>query len=130
MKHSRRILIGGGLYGLIVLVPQYFMEAQIGKDTPPEITHPEYFYGFIGVAIAWQVAFLLMAINPVKYRLMFIPAMLEKLGFGAGAIGLALTREGIPRLIVLGGIVDLVFVGLFAFAWWECVRYQPEAGGK
>lgn len=126
MKHSRRILIGGGLYGLLVLIPQYFLEAKIGQDTPPEITHPEYFYGFIGVAIAWQVAFLLMAINPVKYRMMFIPAMLEKFGFGAAAITLSLTR-GVPRLILLGGIVDLIFVALFAFAWWECLRYQKPS---
>lgn len=126
MKHSRRILIGGGIYGLAVLVPQYFMEARIGKETPPEITHPEYFYGFIGVALAWQVAFLLMAINPVKYRMMFVPAMLEKAGFGVAAIGLRLTREGVPNLIVLGGVVDLVFVVLFAFAWWECVRLHRK----
>ena len=63
-----------------------------------------------------------MAINPVKYRMMFIPAMLEKAGFGVAAIGLSLTRVGVPNLIVLGGVVDLVFVVLFAFAWWECVR--------
>ena len=129
MKHSRRILIGGAVYGLVVLIPQYFMEAKIGQDNPPPITHPEYFYGFIGVATAWQVAFLFMAINPVKYRAMFIPAMLEKASFGVAAIGLKLTRE-VPALILLGGIVDLVFVGLFAFAWWECVRYQPATTEK
>lgn len=124
MKHSRRILIGGGLYGLAVLTPQYFMEAQIGKDSPPDITHPEYFYGFLGVAIAWQVAFLLMSLDPVKYRAMLIPAMLEKLGFGLSAIGLAISRPGTPRLIILGGIVDLIFVVLFAIALWECLTYR------
>lgn len=124
MKHSRRILFLGGIYGLVVLIPQYFMEAKIGQDHPPAITHPEYFYGFLGVATAWQVAFLLMSINPVKYRAMLIPAMLEKAGFGAAALGLFFTR-GVPFLILLGGIVDLAFVGLFGFAWWECVRYRP-----
>ena len=37
------------------------MEARVGRDYPPAITHPEYFYGFLGVAAAWQVAFLVIA---------------------------------------------------------------------
>jgi hypothetical protein len=38
------------IYGLIVLLPFYGLEQRIGHDTPPPITHPEYFYGFIGAA--------------------------------------------------------------------------------
>ena len=53
---ARRIFRWAGIYGLIVLVPALFLEARVGIDAPPPITHPEYYYGFIGLAIAWQLA--------------------------------------------------------------------------
>jgi hypothetical protein len=62
-----------------VLVPQFFLEERIGRDFPPPITHPEHFYGFIGVALSWQVAFLIIAYDVRRYRLMILPAALEKL---------------------------------------------------
>ena len=51
-----RLFWFAGIYGLLVLAPQYLMERHIGIDFPPEITHPEYFYGFVGVTLAWQVS--------------------------------------------------------------------------
>src|SRR6185503_235028 len=99
MTFARRVFLIAGIYGLIVLVPQYFLEAKTGRDFPPAITHPEFFYGFIGVAAAWQVAFLIIARDPVRYRLMMIPAMLEKLSFGIAAIVLFL-QERVPGLIL------------------------------
>ena len=53
MKFPKTLLFIAGAYGLIVLIPQYFLETKNGRDFPPAITHPEYYYGFIGVAIAW-----------------------------------------------------------------------------
>ena len=61
VRFASRVFRIAAIYGLIVLVPQYFMEGKIGRDTPPPITHAEYFYGFVGVALAWQPAFLLIA---------------------------------------------------------------------
>ena len=29
---------------------------------PPTITHPDFFYGFVGVALVWQLVFLLNAL--------------------------------------------------------------------
>jgi len=55
---ARRVFAAAGIYGVLVLAPQYFMEGRIGRDFPPPITHPEHFYRFIGVALAWQVLFL------------------------------------------------------------------------
>jgi len=37
------------------------LEYYIGEQDPPPITHPEFFYGFVGVAVAWQMLFLLMS---------------------------------------------------------------------
>ena len=64
MTFARRVFLIAGIYGLIVLLPQYVLEEKNGRDFPPAITHPEYYYGFIGVGVAWQIAFLVIASDP------------------------------------------------------------------
>ena len=121
MVFAKRVFLIAGIYGLIVLVPQYFLEAKTGRDYPPAITHPEFFYGFVGVAAAWQMAFMIIARDPVRYRLMMIPSMLEKLSFGVAAIVL-FQQERVPVLILLAGIGDLVFCVLFVVAYQRTGR--------
>ena len=86
MKFARWVFIIAGIYGIIIITPMFFSEAQIGKDFPPAITHPEYYYGFGCVTLACQILFLFIAINPVKYRLIIIPAMLEKIPAGTALV--------------------------------------------
>src|SRR4029453_13013730 len=89
-RFPRRVFLTAGIYGLIVMLPQYFLEARTGRDYPPPITHPEYFYGFAGVTIAWQLVFLITARDPIRYRPIMLAAMFEKISFGAAAIVLFL----------------------------------------
>jgi len=42
---------------------------------------PALFYGFAGVALAWQFVFLIIASNPVRFRPLMLVGILEKLGF-------------------------------------------------
>lgn len=81
MKFAKYTFLVAGIYGLVALVPQYFLADKIGRDFPPAITHPEYYHGFVGVALAWQIAFLIISRNPARYRLMMLPAILEKAAF-------------------------------------------------
>ena len=121
MTFAKRIFLIAAILGVIVLAPQYFMEAKIGRDFPPPITHPEHFYGFVGVALAWQILFFIIARDPVRYRGAMIPAVLEKVGFGAAAVALyAQGRAAMP--ILVAGILDLIFAALFWVAW----RATPE----
>ena len=116
MKFARYVFTIAGIYGIIVLFPQYFMEEQIGRDFPPPITHPENFYGFIGVALAWQIVFLLIAKDPVRYRPLMLVAVLEKLAFGPVAI--VLYMQGRLHPLLLGaGVVDLLLGVLFAISY-------------
>jgi hypothetical protein len=105
-----------GIYGLVVLAPQYFMEAKTGRDFPPEITHPEYFYGFIGVALAWQVAFLVLSTDPVRYRPMMIPSVLEKVSFGVAGIALYATGRLATQMFA-ASLLDLLLAVLFVAAY-------------
>mgnify|MGYP003461670766 CR=1 FL=1 len=116
MNYSRRIFLIAGLYGLIALLPQYFMEDKVGADYPPAITHPEYFYGFLGVAVAWQIAFLMISGDPVRYRAMMIPGIVEKLGFGFAAITLY-AQGRLSGLMFAAGLLDIVFAALFVAAF-------------
>ena len=116
VRFARRVFNGAAIYGIVVLVPQYFMEGQIGRDFPPPITHPEHFYGFIGVALAWQFLFLVIARDPVRYRLAMLPAILEKLAFGIPAIVLYLQGRLSP-LVLVPGLFDLVLGALFLLSF-------------
>ena len=53
-KGVRLVFWAAGIYGLIVVTPLYFLESQFAKQAPPAITHPEFYYGFAGVTLAWQ----------------------------------------------------------------------------
>jgi hypothetical protein len=113
---ARRVFAVAGVYGLFVLAPHYFMEAKVGRDSDVEVTHPEYFYGFVGVALAWQFAFLIISRDPVRYRLIMLPGIFEKVSFGLAAI--VLYAQGrLQGMMLLGGCVDLVFAVLFVIAF-------------
>jgi hypothetical protein len=113
---ARRVFLTAAVYGILALAPQYFMEGRVGRDFPPAITHPEHFYGFIGVALAWQVLFVVIARDPVRYRPVMLVAVLEKLAFGVAA--LVLYAQGRLHAVVLGaGCIDLVLATLFLAAY-------------
>lgn len=113
---ARRIFLVAGIYGVIILLPQYFLEDRLGRDFPPPITHPEQFYGFIGVALAWQVAFLVIARDVVRFRPLMIPAVLEKAAFG-GAVVVLYAQGRVGGAVLAVGLVDLFLGLLFATAY-------------
>lgn len=116
MKLARYIFGIAGIYGLIVLIPQYFLEEKNGVDFPPAITHPEYYYGFIGVALAFQVLFLIIAKNPAGYRTAMIPSILEKFSFGL-AVTVLFLQHRIQAAMFAAGIIDLFLGLLFIVAY-------------
>jgi hypothetical protein len=120
-RFPRWLFLLAGIYGLLVLVPQYFLEEQVGRDYPPAITHPEHFYGFIGVAVAWQFAFLVIATDPVRYRWLMLPAALEKFSFAA-ATAVLFAQQRIAGPVVAFAAVDLVLGVLFLLAFVTTAR--------
>lgn len=115
-KFASRIFLGAGIYGVVVLLPQYFLEQKLGKDFPPPLTHPEHFYGFIGVALAWQFVFLIIARDIPRYRPLMLPAVFEKLSFGI--VALVLFVQGRAAALVAGaGVIDLLLAVLFVLAF-------------
>lgn len=116
MTFARWVFGIAGVYGLLILTPMYFLEDRISRDQPPSITHPEYYYGFVGVAIAWQVAFLMISRDPVRYRLMMIPAIIEKGSYVIALVALFWAGR-IPPLILGYSVGDFIFCVLFIVAF-------------
>ena len=116
MTFAKRVFLGAAIYGLIVLLPQYFLENKTGRDFPPAITHPEYYYGFVGVAIAWQIVFLIISRDPVRYRPIMLAAILEKASFGLPAIALYVTGR-LSGQMLAAGLIDLILGVLFVVAY-------------
>jgi hypothetical protein len=113
---ARRVFAAAGIYGLIVLLPMYFLEKTIGRETPPPITHPEHFYGFVGIAVAWQIVFILISRDVRRYRPLMLPAILEKLAFGVPVWVLYAAGRAAGSVAAVGS-VDLVLGALFLAAF-------------
>ena len=116
MKFARIVFLISGIYGILVLTPLYFLEQTIGRETPPPITHPEFFYGFVGVGLAWQIVFLIIARDPLRFRPMMIPSVLEKASYGAALVVL-LRQHRISISSFELGMADVIFAVLFIISF-------------
>ena len=115
-RFARRVYTVAGIYGLIVTLPQYFLEDRIGRDTPPPITHPEHFYGFVGVVVSWQIAFLVIARDPQRFRALMPVTVLEKLAFAVPVLLLWAKGRAGGTLLPFAGI-DLLLGALFLVSY-------------
>ncbi len=121
MRFAKIVFWIAGIWGLLTLTPLYFMFDLIGRDDPPPITHPGFFYGFVGVGLAWQVAFIFVATDTVRYRPLMIPSVLEKVGYGAAVIALVLQGRMHKSDLLFAG-TDLFLGLLFVIAYFKTPR--------
>lgn len=124
MKRVTAVLRGCGILGVALMLPQFFLEQRIGADLPPAINHPEYFYGFNVVTLAFQFVFLAMAQDPLKYRLFFWPAFVEKFGYLAAVTGLYVSGR-VPGIVMGFGVMDGVLGVLLVWCYRQVKRAAP-----
>ncbi len=126
MLFAKRVFFWASIWGFLTIIPGFFNESAVGQQQPPAITHPEYFYGFYSVALAFQIVFLLMSRDPVRFRPLIPACMLEKFGFFVTcAILLALHR--MPALVFYFALADLTWLVLFAVAFMKTKGAQTAA---
>ncbi len=123
-RFAERTFRWAGVYGIAVLLPQYFAEGGGGARSLPPLTHPAHFYGFIGVALAWQVVFLVISRDVARFRPLMLAAVIEKLAFGLPTLGLLLAGRADAVIAAFAGI-DLVLSALFVTSWRLSARL-PE----
>jgi hypothetical protein len=123
-EHARRakvkfagIVYGtAAAYGFVSLLPLYFLIGTIGRNAPPPLVHPEFYYGFVGVALLWQLVFVLIAKDPIRYRPVMIITILEKFVYTVPVVILYLRGE-VSAKILEPSLIDPIFAILFSAAY-------------
>ena len=125
MKFARVVFIGAGVWGLTVLTPLYWLFDITGRRYQAPIDYPHFFFGFVSVAMAWQIAFLIIGSNPVRFRALMIPAILEKLGF-VSTLAVLHAQSRISAVDAEAAVPDLMLCVLFVVALAKTLRDVPE----
>jgi hypothetical protein len=127
MKFAKVVFTMAGILGLLELVPLYFMYNVIGRQDPPPITHPGFYYGFVGTALAWQIAFLMIGRDPVRLRPVMIAAVVEKFSYSV-AVFVLVAQSRMHGSDLPFGIQDFTLGILFLTAFVKTA--QPAASLK
>ncbi len=121
MQFARWTFYIAGALGIVVCLVMYFSESMVNRDQPPAITHPEYYYGFAGVVLAWQIAFLIIGSDPRRFRPLMPAAMVEKFSFVI-AIGVLFYLERVAAIMVAAASFDLLLGILFVISYLKTPR--------
>ena len=126
MKFAKYVFNLAGIWGFLAIAPLYFIFDLIGDKDPPPVTHPAFYYGFVGVALVWQIAFLVIARDPVRFRPFMIPAILEKLVYSVPVVILVREKRTNPNDLLFAAI-DLALGVLFLIAYFRTPQSAPTA---
>jgi hypothetical protein len=118
MKFAKIVFWIAGIWGVLVITPLYLLFDVIGRNDPPPITHPGFFYGFVGAALAWQVAFVFIAQDPARYRPLMIPSILEKASYSV-AVFVLVFQSRMHSSDLVFGCTDLLLGLLFVVAYFK-----------
>ena len=125
MIFAKRVFQIAGLYGLIIIALGYGAYLYEGNEFLLNNPRAEYVHGFFLVTFAWQIAFLIIATDPLRYRMLMLAAMLEKLPFTL-AILLLFARGNVGITMLTFGLIDGVLGLLFCIAYMLTERSARE----
>jgi uncharacterized membrane protein YccC len=125
MKLAKILFRLAAIWGLLTLTPLYFIFNLIGQKDPPPITHPAFFYGFVGAALAWQFAFFVIATDPARYRPLMIPSVFEKFSYGI-AVMILVAQGRMRSSDLLFGVIDLLLGTLFVIAYMKTPSRESQ----
>jgi cytochrome b len=103
-------------WGVLVTLPLFFMLDTIGRRTPPPTTHPEFYDGFAGTVLAWQLAFGIIGTDPRRFRSLIPAAIVEKVAYTATVFSLYV-QSRVPASHFFFGAVDCTPALLFTLAF-------------
>ena len=125
MRFAKIVFLLAGIWGVLVITPLLFLFDLIGRQDPPPITHPGFYYGFATTALAWQLAFFIIAREPRRLRPLMLASVLEKFGYASTAIVLFVERR-IHGGDLAFGCVDLLFGVLFILAYQKTSTVEAQ----
>jgi hypothetical protein len=126
MRFVKSVFLLAGVSGVLLVVPAFFLERWAADFDPPAVNHPEYFYGFAAVVLVYQLFYLLIATDPVRYRPVMLLGALGKASFAAAVVALYLAGRVAP--LWLGFVAfDATWVVLFLVAYARTPGYQAPS---
>jgi len=129
MKFARFVFIGAGVWGVVVLTPLIFLVDISGRHYLPPASYPQFFYGFMGVALAWQLVFLVIGWDPMRFRPLMIAAIVEKAGFIIPA-GVLYAHGRITAQDASAAIPDAILRVLFVLAFLRSASARPRTSSR
>ena len=115
MRFAKWVFLLAGFSGVLMVAPLYF-EDRFFEDSPPAINRPEFYYGFVGLCLAWQTMFIVIGLDPIRYRMAMLPSMLEKASF-AVAIPILYALDRVAVTWVGFASMDATWLILFVIAY-------------
>lgn len=124
MRFAKVVFIIAGIWGIAVLTPFYWLIDVTGRRYSPPMDYPQFFYGFFSVAMAWQVAFLIIGSSPARFRPLMIPSVLEKLGH-VSTLAVLYAGRRISAQDAQAALPDLLLGILFVVAFAKTRSAEP-----
>jgi len=112
-----------GSYGILVAGPMFFLERQMA----PGMAHPVFFYAWVSVNLAWQLLFLVLSVDPTRYRPMILVCVLQKAS-AVVAIPWLYAVHRVGGMWLGAAVVDLAFAALFVAAYRATGRSSVPEG--
>jgi hypothetical protein len=121
MRFAKIVFRIAGVFGVLALAPLYFVFDMVGRVDPPPVTHPQFYYGFAGLGLAWQFAFFVIAADPLRFRPMMIPSVIEKASY-VGALLVLYLQDRISPMQAATAVPDALLGALFLVAFFKTRR--------
>ena len=118
MKMAKLTFRIAGIWGVLVLTPMFFLLDFVNRQAPPAITHADYYYGFVAIALVFQLVFFIISTDPARFRAMMIPSVLEKLSYTTIMLLFYMQRRVDGRMLFFG-VADGMFGLLFLLAFFN-----------
>lgn len=115
---TRRIFQTAWIWGVVTLTPMFFLEPQVNQASGRAITHPEYYYAFIALALVFQAIFFLLARDPLRYRPLMLVSIFEKAAFAVPAAVLVALGRADPGILFFAA-TDAILGAAFAWAFFR-----------
>ena len=117
MTFAKWVFTIGGIWGLLIITPLFFLEGPIAAASQP-FSHPDFFYGFLASTVMWQVGYLAIGRDPARFRPFMLIGAAGKVIYFTSCVALVLQGR-VQAFVPLLTAPDIVLAALYVVAWFR-----------
>ena len=121
MRFARIVFRIAGTWGLIILTPLYWLFPGDAGGPGAVFTYGQAYFGFLGVTVAWQIAFFVIASSPVTMRRLMPVAIVEKAAYVL-PIAILAAQGRVTGAQASSAVPDFILGSLFVAAYVKTGR--------